>query len=199
MIEWELNPRNSTPDLHFFFFLFFSWLHLRHVKVSGPGVQWKLQLWPVPKPWQHWIWAASVTNTATCSNARSLTHWARLGIELASSQKRCWVLNPVSHHRNSRCFILLFSLLHYYELFLRNILGDSRNIVSSTISFSKTQKTPGLVCDSLLSMFGRWFWNVSIYICSGLLYLASPYFMVSCYVSFDLFGTISPVKFFFFK
>ena len=36
-----------------------------------------------------------------CDNARSLTHWARPGIEPTSSWALCWVLNPLSHSGNS--------------------------------------------------------------------------------------------------
>ena len=38
----------------------------------------------------------------TCGNAGSLTHWERPGIELASSQRQCRVLNMLSHNRNSQ-------------------------------------------------------------------------------------------------
>ena len=38
-----------------------------------------------PQPHQHQIWTASVTYTTTHDNARSLTHWARPGIEPATS------------------------------------------------------------------------------------------------------------------
>ena len=42
--------------------------------------------WPTPQP--QGIWAASATYTTAHSNARSLTHWARLGIKPESS----WML-----------------------------------------------------------------------------------------------------------
>ena len=44
--------------------------------------------WPLPQPQQHRIRAASGTYTTAHSNAESLTHWARPGIESASS----WML-----------------------------------------------------------------------------------------------------------
>ena len=40
------------------------------------------------KPQQHWLQAMSVTYTIAYSNARSLTHWTRPGMESASS----WIL-----------------------------------------------------------------------------------------------------------
>ena len=55
---------------------------------------------PISQP--HGIWATSVTYTAACGNTRSLTHWARPGIEPASLQTLCQVLNPLSHNRNSQ-------------------------------------------------------------------------------------------------
>ena len=42
----------------------------------------------VPRPQQHGIWATSVAYTTAHGNTRSLTHWARPGIELISS----WIL-----------------------------------------------------------------------------------------------------------
>ena len=44
--------------------------------------------WPIPQPQQRQIWAESVNYTTAHGNIRSLTHWARPGIEPASS----WVL-----------------------------------------------------------------------------------------------------------
>ena len=41
-----------------------------------------------------------------CDNAGFLTHRSRLGIEPASSQRQCWVLNPVNHNGNSCSWIL---------------------------------------------------------------------------------------------
>ena len=43
---------------------------------------------PAPQPQQHRIWVTSVTYTTAQSNAGSLTHWVRLGIDLTSS----WIL-----------------------------------------------------------------------------------------------------------
>ena len=38
-----------------------------------------------------------------CGSARYLTHWARPGIELTSSLRLCWVLNPLNHNGSSGC------------------------------------------------------------------------------------------------
>ena len=42
----------------------------------------------------------SGTHTPACGNTGSFTHGARPGIKPASSQTRCQVLTPLSHHRN---------------------------------------------------------------------------------------------------
>ena len=56
-----------------------------------------------PKPQQHQIWVASVTCAiaVACGKAGSLIHWARPGIECATSQRQCQVLNRLSHNENS--------------------------------------------------------------------------------------------------
>ena len=53
--------------------------------------------WPTPQPQQCWIWATSATYTTAHCNARSLTCWARPGIEPASSWRlvefdNCWAM-----------------------------------------------------------------------------------------------------------
>ena len=52
---------------------------------------------PNPQPQQHLIRAGSATYAAVCGYARSLTHWARPGIEPQSSQRQirfltCWAI-----------------------------------------------------------------------------------------------------------
>ena len=44
---------------------------------------------PTPQPQQCRIWAISVTYTAACNHAGSLTHWARPGIEPTFSWRLC--------------------------------------------------------------------------------------------------------------
>ena len=46
-------------------------------------------------------WATSATNAAACDNVRSLTHWTKPGSELLYSGMLCWVLNSLSHDKNS--------------------------------------------------------------------------------------------------
>ena len=70
--------------------------------------------------------ATSVTYTAACSNARSLTHWARPGIQPASSQTLCWVLNLLSYNRSSPIFI-------YYQQPERLLYWDTNRSKKLTI------------------------------------------------------------------
>ena len=92
----------------FFFFLLLLWPHLQYMEVPRPGVELELQLRPTPQPWKHQIGATFTTYTTTHGNTRSLTHWARPGIKLASSWGQCQVFNPLSHKGNFRnAFFLL--------------------------------------------------------------------------------------------
>ena len=93
-----------------FLFLFFLQPHLCGMgKFPGSGSNQSCSCQPRPQPWQLQIWAKPVTYATAGGNARSLTHWARPGIEPASSQALCWVLNPPGHSRNSLChrFLIL--------------------------------------------------------------------------------------------
>ena len=62
--------------------------HMRYMDVLRLGSNQSCSCRPTPQPQQCQIWATSVTYTASHSNAGSLTCWARLGIEPASS----WIL-----------------------------------------------------------------------------------------------------------
>ena len=65
----------------------------------GQGLNWgcTCTLW---QPWKHWILAASATCVTACSNAGSLTHWAKPGIEPASLQRH-GIRNSLSYNGNS--------------------------------------------------------------------------------------------------
>ena len=69
-------------------FICFLGPHLRHVEVPGLGFEWSCNCQPTSQPQQRRIWAASVTYATACSNERSLTNWARPGIEPSFS----WIL-----------------------------------------------------------------------------------------------------------
>ena len=70
--------------IYFFFCFLLLGPHVWHMEVLR--LNWSCGCQPKPQPQQHMIWAT--TYTTAHSNARSLTHWARAGIELTSS----WVL-----------------------------------------------------------------------------------------------------------
>ena len=72
------------------------------MEVPRPRDELELKLQPMPQPWQHHIWAASVTYATACNNAWSLIHWLRLGIEPASLQGQHWERNLLSHKSNSK-------------------------------------------------------------------------------------------------
>ena len=55
----------------------------------------------MPELQQHGIRAMSVTHTTAHGNTRSLTHWARPGIEPATSWFLVRFVNPLCHDRNS--------------------------------------------------------------------------------------------------
>ena len=75
--------------LLFFFFLSLFGGHACGIwKFPGSKSYWSCSCWPMPQPQQHEIPAGSVAYITGHSSAGSLTHWARLGIELASS----WIL-----------------------------------------------------------------------------------------------------------
>ena len=63
-------------------------MHPWHMKVLSLGVESSYSCQPVTQPQQHQILAVSVTYSTAHSNAGSFTHWARPGIEAASS----WIL-----------------------------------------------------------------------------------------------------------
>ena len=67
-----------------FFFFCFLGPQLQHMEGSRLGMETELQLPAYATAIACQIQAAYVTNTTAHSNARSLTHWARPGIEPAS-------------------------------------------------------------------------------------------------------------------
>ena len=74
--------------LGFFIFNFFLFsgggAHPRHMEVPRLGVRWSYSYQPTPQ--QCRIQPVSETYTTALRNARSLTHWARPGIEPATSR-----------------------------------------------------------------------------------------------------------------
>ena len=83
------------------FFFLFKAIHTCGIwRFPGYGSNRSYSCWSTPQPQQRQIWAASVTYTTAHSNAGSLTHWMRPGIEPASS----WTLHrflPTKPQQNS--------------------------------------------------------------------------------------------------
>ena len=89
----------GSKIFYFFFLFFFFFLFMAAPAAYGHSQARGCR--PTRHPQQRRIRAASATYTTAHGNATSLTHWARPGIEPASSQQQCWVLNLLSHNRNS--------------------------------------------------------------------------------------------------
>ena len=89
----------GAPSFYFYFVFRAAPQHMEVPKLV------ELELQP-----QGYATATSATYTAACSNARSLTHWARPGIKPTSLRTLCLVLNPPSHKGNShyRCYLFFF-------------------------------------------------------------------------------------------
>ena len=88
-----------THHILFFFFCLFNDAPAAYGSSQGRG-QVGAAVAVYIQPWYHRFGATSAAYTA-CSNARSLTHWARPGIEPAASQRLCQVLYLMSHSGNS--------------------------------------------------------------------------------------------------
>ena len=105
-LSWIVLPPSyclTAPEPHkstFFFFPFYSYT-CSIWKFPGPKSNQSCSCRPVLQPQQHWIQATSATFVTACSNARSLTHWTKPALKPTSSQRQCWVLNPLRHNRNS--------------------------------------------------------------------------------------------------
>ena len=91
--------RNAFSSLSLSFF--FLWPHPKHMEVPRLGVELEQQLQAYTTAC---TWDEPVTYTLAYGNARSLTHWARPGIEPASSWIvvrfiTCWATSgtPVSY------------------------------------------------------------------------------------------------------
>ena len=100
---WESRHKGHLSPLHIpLWRYFFSQGRTCGIwKFPGTGSNRSCGCWSAPQPPQHQNWAMSVIDTTAHSNARSLIHWARPGIEPASSSDTSRVLNPLSHKGNS--------------------------------------------------------------------------------------------------
>ena len=78
-----------------FHFVLFLWPHLWHMDIPSLGWNQNSSCWLTLQPQQHQVWATS------WGNARSLTQWARPGIEPTFSRTLCELLNPLNQKGNS--------------------------------------------------------------------------------------------------
>ena len=94
---------------------------------------------------QHWIWAISATYAVDYGNAESLTHWARPGIEPASS----WTLVRFSTHwAITRTPISYYSCVIYLlPVFSSLLLSPSLLLLSLVFTTSK---------DPTFFLYGPW-------------------------------------------
>ena len=103
------------PFLFFKKFLFYLFIflqpHLWHMEVPRVGVKSEVQLRPM---WQ----LAAMPDP--CPNRRG--QGERPGIEPASSQRQCWVLNPLSHNGNSLFSFLILVIRVFF--FLTSLAKD---------------------------------------------------------------------------
>ena len=95
----QLDQLSLRNDICVVFCLFRA--NPKHMEVPRLGSNLSCGCQPTPQPQPCQIWVSSLTYTTAHSNARSLTHWARPGIEPVTS----WFLVrfvPLYHDRNSR-------------------------------------------------------------------------------------------------
>ena len=89
--------KSMDPPYFFFFFFFVFFLYRVTLVALGSsqarGLNWSCCHWPAPEPQQHQIRAASENYTIVHANTGSLTHWARPGIEPATSWFLVWFIS----------------------------------------------------------------------------------------------------------
>ena len=88
-LKIKLRKRQINKKKTFFFFsCLFLGSHMWHMEVPRRGVEMELSRQSTPQVQQHQSQASAATCTIAHGNTRSLTHWAKPGIEPASS----WIL-----------------------------------------------------------------------------------------------------------
>ena len=85
---WVVAPSLTTSVIFGFFLVVFFRAPMANGDPQSRGSNQNCSCWPTPLAQQCGIWVTSVTYTTAHSNAGSLTHWARPGIEPVSS----WIL-----------------------------------------------------------------------------------------------------------
>ena len=133
------------------FFSFYSHTYgIQNFPSQGSNLSCSRQ--PTPQPQQDCqIQGASATYTKALGNVGSSAHWARPGIQPASSQTLFWVLNPLSHKGNSDRVLLLFLPCFPCICLFRSLRGlnmllespDDDSVVWSSLPFNSAG---GFIC-----------------------------------------------------
>ena len=90
-----------------------------HMEVPELGVKSDLQLWSIPQPWQHWIWATPVI-TASCGSSRSLIHRApRPGIK---PHPHGWYVGFLTHRSTTVTSLFLIFICPTSFAFLYSLI-----------------------------------------------------------------------------
>ena len=113
-----MDSKSKKDLIHFHLFNRFFFFLFRAMPLAYGGSQARCQIGavaagPMPQPQQCLIWAMSVTYTIAHSNTGSLIHWARPGIELASS----WMLVRFVNHWAITGTLILLLILFIFILF----------------------------------------------------------------------------------
>ena len=87
-LELQTGRKRSLGFTPSFFFFVFLGPHPQHMRFPGSGLKNRFSCQPTPQPQPCQIRAMSATYTTAHGNSRSLTYWARPGIEPTSS----WIL-----------------------------------------------------------------------------------------------------------
>ena len=112
VIQWQRTGVNCI----LFIFLSFSGPHAWHMEVPRLGLDQSYSCRPIPEPQQ----CQATTYTTAHSNTRSLTHWARPGIESPSS----WLLVR---------FVIIAPWGKHHELDSQSVLWKAELVSDETI------------------------------------------------------------------
>ena len=140
----------------FFNFCFFRAAPVAYAGSQARGSNPSCNLQPMPKPQQCQIQATSATYTTAHGNTRSLTHWARPGIEPATS---CLLVGFVSPAPRWELRHFFFFLIEERELDHPQMSSVYSSLGENDMCFSKNFYTAGgpskrpLIYVSLLSLW----------------------------------------------
>ena len=135
--SWILITRSQWTRFAIFFFL---GLHLWHMEVARLGSNWCSSCQPMPQPQQLRIPATSVTYTSGHSNARSLTHWLKPGIEAITSWLLVRFVSTVSQRELLLHHYLILLLEQFYEQFTFIFVSVNYNLIMKSVYDTEKNK-----------------------------------------------------------